>query len=108
VALAQVQRADRAAAVRLRADVAPKEALHNVERHAQAQSVRIELRALPGANAAARVTVIDDGIGFDTTVAHPGHYGLLGMREQAALIGAMLDIRSAPGEGTTIGLEFTA
>ena len=55
-----------------------------------------------------RVTVADDGIGFDTSAPHPGHYGLLGMREQAALVGATFDVRSAPGEGTTIELEFAA
>ncbi len=90
-----------------------EEALHNVERHAQAQTVRVGLRTLPGvaapqADARTRVTVADDGIGFDTTAPHPGHYGLLGMREQAALVGATFDIRSAPGQGTTIELEFAA
>ena len=34
--------------------------------------------------------------------ARQGHYGLLGMRERAELIGGRFEIESAPGQGTTI------
>jgi signal transduction histidine kinase len=94
-----------------------EEALRNVERHAQAREVRVVLQRaekLPGATssvaaehaARVRVAVIDDGIGFDPQVPRPGHYGLRGIHEQAALIGAQLVVRSQPGQGTRIAVEF--
>lgn len=81
-----------------------EEALHNVERHADAARVRVTL----GATAAgrARLVIDDDGVGFDPTQPTPGHYGLAGVREQAALVGATLGIETAPGAGCRITLEF--
>jgi signal transduction histidine kinase len=89
-----------------------EESLRNVERHAQATAVAVEIEDLPPASGAAdggaraRLTVRDDGRGFDPVPAVPGHYGLVGMREQAALIGAELVLRSAPGQGTAVELVF--
>ena len=91
-----------------------EEALHNVERHARATTATVSIGAAaqgqsgeaPGVRMV--VSVEDDGVGFDTTTPSPGHYGLIGIREQAALIGARLDVRSAPGRGTLIRLEFAA
>lgn len=91
-----------------------EEALRNVERHAQARSVRVRVTTVspPADSGPAEprvcVTVEDDGVGFDSEAAHPGHYGLLGIREQAQVIGAELQVRSAPGEGTRLRLEFPA
>ena len=92
-----------------------EEALHNVERHAQARTVVVEVADEGGAGGAdgtaeqrASVSVRDDGVGFDVSAARPGHYGLLGMREQASLIGARLLVRSAAGSGTEIRLSFAA
>ena len=93
-----------------------EEALRNVERHAQARSVTVEIDDAPatgddpGQVAAPRATlsVRDDGVGFDTAVPCPGHYGMLGMREQADLIGAELVVHSAPGRGTDVQLRFAA
>lgn len=86
-----------------------EEALHNVERHAMARHVVVELHeSQAGADARRRVTVHDDGRGFDPGAPRQGHYGLIGIREQAALIGATLAIDSAPGRGTRIALEFAA
>ena len=78
-----------------------EEALHNVERHANATRVTISLRE-PADGNGLTMTITDDGIGFDPEAAHAGHYGLAGLREQALLIGAGLAIRSAPQKGTTI------
>jgi len=78
-----------------------EEALRNVERHAGASQVVISLRA-PGDGHGLTLTVADDGVGFAVEDAHPGHYGLAGLREQAQLIGAVLTIHSAPHQGTTI------
>ena len=44
----------------------------------------------------------DNGVGFDPRAVRPGHYGLVGLREQAEIIDAHLDILSVPNEGTTL------
>lgn len=92
-----------------------EEALRNVERHAQATAVCVTLRHDPPGDTAAAgsaaqpparvvIAVVDDGIGFDPALPRPGHYGLRGMREQAALIDAHLDVHSGSGEGTRISV----
>ncbi len=78
-----------------------EEAMRNVERHAGATRVTISLRASDDGDRLT-LTISDDGVGFDAEAAHPGHYGLAGLREQARLIGAALTIHSAPQQGTTI------
>ena len=89
-----------------------EEALHNVECHAQATRVQVTLglhsAATSNAETASRwqVVITDNGVGFDASVAYPGHYGLRGIQEQAALIGAQWGIHSEPGAGTRIVLEF--
>ena len=54
-----------------------------------------------------RITIEDDGVGFVVDDAGTGRYGLVGMRERAALIGADLTIRSSPGDGTTVTLQWS-
>lgn len=87
-----------------------EEALRNVERHADARQVRIGLRSSSrhGQPASVAVEVVDDGIGFDPRLPRPGHFGLRGIQEQAALIGAELGIHSKPGEGTRIAIDYVA
>ena len=88
--------------------------MQKFERHARATRVSVGLqRAAPGDGSTsppARVQgeITDDGGGFDPASPHPGHYGLIGMREQALLIGAHLDVQSRIGEGTRLVLEFDA
>jgi signal transduction histidine kinase len=76
-----------------------QEILRNVERHAGASRVDVELA---GVDDRLELSVCDDGVGFDPGVPHPGHYGLVGLREQAELIGADLRIDSAPRGGTRV------
>lgn len=85
-----------------------EEALRNVERHARAGSVRIGLHTAAQEAGSVRVhlEVTDDGVGFDTGAAMPGHFGLRGMHEQAALIEGQLEISSGPGRGTKVSLRF--
>ncbi|KAF0232132.1 MAG: hypothetical protein FD175_327 [Beijerinckiaceae bacterium] len=86
-----------------------EEALRNAEHHAQAREVSI--RARISRNSGARmleIAVVDDGIGFDPAVGKEGRFGLVGIREQAEMIGATLDIRSSPGQGTTLRLALPA
>ena len=80
-----------------------QEALSNVARHSRAGTVSVTLRAGPGAGARLRVLVADDGCGFDPRASGAG-LGIEGMRERALLTGAVLDVRSAPGTGTTVKL----
>ncbi len=48
--------------------------------------------------------VTDDGRGFDPDAVGAGHYGLVGMRERAGLLGGSLLVDSRPGR-TSVGLE---
>jgi signal transduction histidine kinase len=77
-----------------------EEALRNIERHAMASRVVVELAMINETHLSLRIT--DDGIGFEPEVSSPGHYGLVGLREQAQLIDAELQIDSAPNQGTTL------
>jgi two-component system NarL family sensor kinase len=49
------------------------------------------------------LTVADDGVGFDPeNRSVRRHLGLASMRERTRLVNGTLDIRSAPGRGTTV------
>src|SRR6185436_16399596 len=82
-----------------------QEALTNAVKHGQATHIEVFLRYQDDAF---RLRVSDNGSGFDAAVAPPiGHYGLVGMRERAAEMGAALDVRSTPGRGTVIEVTLT-
>jgi two-component system sensor histidine kinase NreB len=51
--------------------------------------------------------VVDDGAGFDVTSTGYGT-GLQGMSDRLDAVGGMLEIRSAPGEGTTLAGHLPA
>jgi signal transduction histidine kinase len=85
---------------------AAAEALRNVERHARATRVTVAL----GATArAVRLEVDDDGVGFTTEEREhrrdDGHVGLSLLEELAAHAGAVVEVQSTPGAGTTFALE---
>jgi signal transduction histidine kinase len=84
-----------------------EEAMRNVERHAGATRVTIALRKLSDGDGLT-LAITDNGVGFDAEAAHPGHYGLAGLREQALLIGAVLTIHSAPKKGTAISVVLAS
>jgi signal transduction histidine kinase len=50
--------------------------------------------------------VMDDGRGFDTTAAYPGHLGLSSMRERAERVGGRFQVESAVGKGVRIRVEI--
>ncbi len=77
------------------------EALNNSVRHAQARRIVVRLTA-------SGVEVTDDGVGFDPQRAdlRSRHLGLTSMEERARELGGRLEIRSAPGTGTTVRLEL--
>jgi PAS domain S-box-containing protein len=81
-----------------------QESITNIARYAQATQINIDL-AQNGDEL--RVTVQDDGQGFDPAqAAGKKSFGLLGMRERALALGGRLDIQSAPQQGTTIALTI--
>jgi signal transduction histidine kinase len=76
-----------------------REATGNAVRHGQAEKLRIEIEA----NSRLRVTIVDDGRGFDTARDRkPDSFGLVSMRERAEGLAGELTVRSQPGEGTTV------
>ncbi len=81
-----------------------QEAVTNVERHAQASTVSVQW-ACDGHSAI--LLVVDDGIGFpEGRAGRLDSYGILGMRERAASIGASLEVRGSPGQGTVVRCEI--
>jgi PAS domain S-box-containing protein len=83
-----------------------QEALTNVLRHSGATRACIELEQEPGW---LRVSVADDGAGFDVgatrdKAAGEGHLGLVGMRERVEIVGGDLEIISRPGAGTRVNV----
>ncbi|MEL6184204.1 MAG: ATP-binding protein, partial [Myxococcota bacterium] len=77
-----------------------QEALNNIQKHAQARTVKVRLRYDTDM---VNLTVADDGVGFDaSTSADRGHYGLTNMVERAKKFRGTLEVQSAPGEGTTV------
>ena len=79
-----------------------QEAVENVVHHANAQHLAVRLVV---DEAEIRLTVEDDGIGFNPeNRISSGHFGLKGMRERAQLVDGVLSIDSKPHTGTTIRL----
>ena len=85
-----------------------QEALKNVEKHARARHVAVCLKKQ---GAFILLVINDDGIGFDPD-HHParrkgkGGLGLLGLRERATYVDGTLEVKSAPGKGTTITAQI--
>ena len=85
-----------------------QEALHNAIQHADASEIAVRLTQYPDR---LRLTVTDDGRGIAGGVdparfVAQGHFGLAGMRERAAMIGAKLDVQTAIDYGTVVVLEL--
>jgi signal transduction histidine kinase len=76
-----------------------QEALSNAVKHARADRVSVEIRLEPGR---VRLTVRDQGVGFDPACSYPGHMGLELMRSRMRDVGGWISIDSAPGAGTTV------
>jgi signal transduction histidine kinase len=85
-----------------------QEALTNIMRHARARHIWLELEQT---ESILNLTVRDDGVGFDVTVAlkqggSDGRLGLLGMRERVQILGGRLEIHSQPQHATEIRVSF--
>ena len=84
-----------------------QEALTNVAKHSDARKVDVILERQPDAVV---LIVEDNGVGFDPATASGSKhgFGLLGMHERASMVGAVLQIESTPGAGTTVLLRMAA
>jgi len=96
-----------------------QEALHNALQHADASEIAVSLTQYPDR---LRLTIVDDGCGIPSGIAAgdavsnaslepgrfvaQGHFGLAGMRERAAMIGAQLDVQTAVDYGTAIIVQL--
>ena len=78
------------------------EALQNIAKYAHATQARIRLQAR---NGALRFTVSDDGAGYDARHTPLGS-GQRNMADRLAALGGRLEVRSAPGHGTTITAQL--
>jgi signal transduction histidine kinase len=80
-----------------------QEAVGNAVKHGGARAIVLELRYTP---AFVRLTVTDDGKGFDADQpSRAGHFGVQDMRERAQSMGSELKIVSEPHNGTSISVE---
>jgi two-component system sensor histidine kinase UhpB len=84
-----------------------QEALGNIEKHARAANVRLDLSR---EGSRLRATIRDQGLGFDP-LAPPrkgrvSGMGLVDMKERAAFVGGSCAVRSAAGTGTEIVIEM--
>jgi signal transduction histidine kinase len=78
------------------------EALTNSRRHGDATVVRVSLAVTDGL---LRMTVTDNGRGFDPAMVRDSRYGLRSMRERADLIGGRLRVETGPQDGTQVVVE---
>lgn len=83
-----------------------QEALANVARHAAASAVTVRLE---GGEGRLRLSVSDDGRGFDPprhAADPPPGLGLSGMRERVLTVGGWVEVVSRPGGGTTVDVHM--
>lgn len=82
-------------------------ALSNVDKHAQASEVKVNISKLPGA---IRLEVHDNGKSFELErvlfAKRHKRLGLLGSRERVEMVGGTFGVDSSPGQGTTISAEI--
>jgi two-component system sensor histidine kinase UhpB len=81
-----------------------QEGITNALKHAHAAHVNVRLSHQAGG--ATELGIQDDGRGFDPSTSNPG-FGLTGVRERAALIGASVALTSTPGHGTSLVVRLS-
>jgi two-component system, NarL family, sensor histidine kinase DevS len=79
-----------------------QEALNNVSKHSMAGRADLSVRAT---SESIEVEVVDNGVGFEPSLVREG-FGLVGMRERAALLGGTLEVISNSGSGTRVRAEI--
>ena len=78
-----------------------QEGLNNALKHAEAKSALLVVRR---SEDSVRMELTDDGRGFDS--AQKDGFGLNGLRERVRLLGGVLVVRSAPGQGTQLQVSI--
>lgn len=89
-----ISQAQRAVAYRI-----AKEAMINARKHAAARHLDLTLRPVDNG---LELTVEDDGQGIGDVGPGVGHLGMSSMQDRAAVAGGRLEVRSFPGEGTSV------
>jgi PAS domain S-box-containing protein len=84
-----------------------QEALNNIRRHAKASEATV---VIDFSGDQVKVAIGDNGKGFELAgrvddLPRSGKLGLVGMQERARLLGGTLEVKSKPGQGTTIIIE---
>jgi signal transduction histidine kinase len=80
-----------------------QEALENIARHAKATRVRLCVEQNGGV---LNLSISDNGQGFDALEkSEDDKFGMIGMRERAELLGAVLSVESQPGRGSTLNVR---
>jgi signal transduction histidine kinase len=80
-----------------------REGLSNALRHSRATRITVSLGPLIGS---IRLTIIDNGIGFNTRSVQGIGHGLENMAARAKKVGGLFAVRSEPGKGTRILLDL--
>lgn len=81
-----------------------KEALNNIVKHSEAKVVHLTVEVATGS---LKISLADDGTGFDQSLDLPGSDGLLNMRERIKSLGGTCTIESRPRSGTTVQFEIS-
>ena len=79
------------------------EAVRNAHKHSDASKIVVSGQI---DRSFGQCAIVDDGVGFDSENEPEGHYGLIGMKERAAKIGATIKFESKPGVGTAVTVEW--
>jgi NarL family two-component system sensor histidine kinase LiaS len=79
-----------------------QEAMSNALRHSKASKLEVKLQQRSDG---ARLTIRDDGVGFDLEAKKHASYGLVSMQERVSEIGGSLNIVTAPEKGTRIDIR---
>jgi len=82
-----------------------REALANIEKHANASTVFIH--AFMNDDKAIEISVKDNGVGIGDSKSPENHYGLIIMEDRAKSLGGTIKIRNGAGGGTEVSLIFT-
>jgi len=80
-----------------------QEALANVEKHARATHVRVELTT---SASSLRLRIRDNGVGFAERRVNGSHWGLINMRERASHMRGAIEINTNHRRGTTVQLSI--
>lgn len=81
-----------------------REGVMNALKHAQAQNVWLTVKPIRDE---VELVLRDDGVGFDIDAPErEGHFGLAMMRERAHVVGGTIDVKTRPGEGSTITVRL--